>query len=318
MYDVITIGAATRDVFLKSKNFTPQKENICFALGSKNEVDEVILSTGGGATNAAATFACQGFKTACIARIGSDTFARSLKEELKKHRVSLSLLQKDQKPETGYSIIITTPSGARSILVRRGVSADIKWSEIDTSKLKAKWFYITSLAGNLSLLKKIVNYAKKNNIKVALDPGSKELKMGIEKLFPVLKKIDFLKMNKEEAEILLGLKKNSKDEIVFNQLRDTTDGIVAMTKGPEGVMVSCGKDVYYAGIPKSPIVERTGAGDAFGSGFVSALLFGKDIPYAIQLGTANSTSVVQYYSAKTGILKKGKWGKYPKVKVYKK
>jgi len=94
-----------------------------------------------------------------------------------------------------------------------------------------------------------------------------------------------------------------------------------MSKGPRGVEVSDGKTRYLAGVPESPIVDRTGAGDSFGSGFVSGYILAGDvseeekIKYAIQLGTANATSVVQYFGAKKGVLKKDEWGEYPRVPV---
>jgi len=323
MYDIITIGAATRDVFLESKNFKPTKdknspsgESLVFHLGSKNEVDRVYVSTGGGATNAAVSFLRQGLKASCISRVGSDSFADEIISELTKEGVDCSLIQKDKRPETAYSTIVTAVDGSRSIFVRRGVSADLKFSEIDKNKLKTRWFYITSLAGNLDLLKKILNYAKKNNISVAFNPGSKELQAGLEKLAPLFNKVDILILNEDEASELTGIHFKKEKEI-FKFMDDIVDGILVMTKGEKGVSVSDGKDIYSAGIPKSPVIERTGAGDAFGSGFLSAILQKKDLSYAVQLATANSTSVIQYFSAKTGILKKGKWGKYPKVKVSK-
>lgn len=337
MYDVITIGAATRDVFLKSKNFQPVEDKrfpsgraLSFELESKNEVDDVILSTGGGATNAAVTFARQGLKTACVARVGSDSFGAGLISNLHQENIFCGFIQKDKKPETGYSTILATPEGARVVLVRRGVASDIKFSEIDPKKLKAKWFYITSLGGNLKLLENLLKHAKSNKINVAFNPGGAELKAGLEKLGPYLKHLSLLQVNQDEASELVGVPLHEEKQI-FNKLREQSsydgnlrtqraeqssyDGIVVMTKGPQGVSVSDAKNIYCAGVPEAPVIERTGAGDAFGSGFVSALLHGKDIPYAIQLATANSTSVVQYFSAKTGILKKGKWGKWPRVRV---
>lgn len=321
MYDVITIGAATRDVFLKSKNFQPVSDKrfpsgwaLSFELESKNEVDNVILSTGGGATNAAVTFTRQGLKTACVARVGNDSFGAGLISNLTQEKVFCGFIQKDKKPETGYSTILATPEGARVILVRRGVASGIKFAEIDLKKLKAKWFYITSLGGNLKLLSDLLKYAKNNNIRVAFNPGGQELKYGIKKLGSYLKHLSLLQVNQDEASELVGIPLHEEKKI-FNKLHELVDGIVVMTKGPQGVSVSDAKNIYCAGVPQAPVVERTGAGDAFGSGFVSALLHNKDIPYAIQLATANSTSVVQYFSAKTGILKKGKWGKWPRVKV---
>ncbi len=92
-------------------------------------------------------------------------------------------------------------------------------------------------------------------------------------------------------------------------------GIAIMSKGPEGVAVSDGKNIYSAGIPESGYTDRTGSGDAFGSGFVSAIMDSRNIPYAIQLGTANATSTIQKIGAKNGLLKKGDFGSWPKVAV---
>ena len=88
-----------------------------------------------------------------------------------------------------------------------------------------------------------------------------------------------------------------------------------MTKGPDGVVVSDGKNIYSAGIPDSPVVERTGAGDAFSSGFVVEYIRLGDVAKAIQFATANASSVVTQYGAKAGILRKGEWGSWKLVEV---
>ena len=93
------------------------------------------------------------------------------------------------------------------------------------------------------------------------------------------------------------------------------DGIFVMTKGPEGMAVSDGKNIYRAGVPDSPVVERTGAGDASCSGFIAEYMRSGSIEKAIQFATANASSVVTQYGAKAGILKKGDWGEWPLVKV---
>ena len=81
-------------------------------------------------------------------------------------------------------------------------------------------------------------------------------------------------------------------------------------------MVSDKKSVYKAGTPNSPRVERTGAGDAFVSGFVSQyILSSSDIVKSIQFATANASSVVAQFGPKAGILKKDDWGPWPLVEV---
>lgn len=106
-----------------------------------------------------------------------------------------------------------------------------------------------------------------------------------------------------------------KEEEIFKAMDEIVDGIFIMTKGHDGVAVSDGKNIYSAGVPDSPIVERTGAGDAFISGFVAEYSRSSDIVKSIQLATANSSSVVTQYGAKAGILKKGNTGPWPLVEV---
>ena len=110
----------------------------------------------------------------------------------------------------------------------------------------------------------------------------------------------------------------TKEKEVFKVFDELVPGIAVMTKGTEGVSVSDGRYIYTAGIPKSGYVDRTGAGDAFASGFVAAIINDADIKEAIQFGTANATAVVQQIGAKNGLLAKGEWGEWEKVKVSRK
>jgi sugar/nucleoside kinase (ribokinase family) len=123
--------------------------------------------------------------------------------------------------------------------------------------------------------------------------------------------------NEDEAAFIADTEyKQEKEKEIFEKLDEIVRGVVVMTKGPRGVEVSNGEKHWRAGIPDSPVIDRTGAGDSFGSGFVSGYIQKNgDICHAIQLGTANATSVVQYFGAKKGLLKKGEWGKWPKIKV---
>jgi sugar/nucleoside kinase (ribokinase family) len=191
-------------------------------------------------------------------------------------------------------------------------------------KLKAKWFFLSSLGGHYDLFEALVSYAVKNGIKIACNPGGKELEHGLEKLRPLLAQIDIFITNKEEGISLLGEEQTESTEWILNGLQKVVKGIVVLTDGHNGVRVRAGDREFSAGVPDSPIVERTGAGDAFGSGFVAEYIrqleagSGKQeavIAKAIQFGTANASSVVTKFGAKEGILKKGDWGSWPLVEV---
>ena len=320
MFDVITIGTVTRDTFVRSAAFeiledarfrTGKAE--CLNLGSKVDIDELIFATGGGATNTAVTFARQGFKTACICRVGNDLGGEEAIKELRGEKINTDFIIRDKKHSTAYSMILSSMSGERTILVYRGASKYFKEKEIVWDKLSTKWFYITHLSDeSAAIFWSILDFAEKNNIKVAVNPGSTQIKLGAEKWKDILKKIDLIILNREEAGELTGV--DYKDiKNIFRAFDDLMGGITVMTDGPNGVWVSDGKIIYKAGIYKEEkVIDRTGAGDAFGSGFLAGLLrkskeraeiFSSEaIEYAIKLGSANATSVVEHIGAKNKIL----------------
>lgn len=325
MYDIITIGSVTRDVFLKTSDFKIVSDKKfrtgkagCFVLGAKFEIPEVVFTSGGGGTNTAVTFARQGFKTACIGRVGNDEIGNGVAHELQAEGIE-SFFQKDEKLNTAYSTILVAMDGERTILEYRGSNDNLNEHEIEWGKLGVKeggWLYIDSLARNTGLLEALLDWAEKKKIKTAFNPGKQMINLG-EKLLPFLNRVDVFLANEDECSLITGVEySEEKEPEIFAKLDETVKGIVVMSKGPRGVEASDGEKHYVAGIPESPIVERTGAGDSFGSGFVSGYIrSGGNIIQAIQYGTANATSVVQYFGAKKGILRKGDWGEYEKVNV---
>ena len=311
MFDIITFGSATRDLFVKSKNFKALKDKkfitgkgLCFNLGSKIYLDEIFFATGGGGSNAAVTFTKQGFKVGYMGRIGNDPGGKAIIEELEKLKIK-SFVSIDKEYNTPYSIVLSVSARGRTILVYQGASHEMEKKDIPFSKLRARWFYIAGLSGkSAKTLVPIINFAKRNKIKVALNPGAAQLVLGLKGLKSVLSAVDVLVLNKEEGAELTGLSYNKEKEI-FKKLDEYVRGIVIMTKGSKGVVVSDGKQLFSAGTFKEKEhIDRTGAGDAFGSGFVAGLIKTAKIEEAIRFGSANGTSIVEQFGAKNGILSK--------------
>ena len=326
MFDIITIGSATRDVFVKSSEMQIVKNKrfktgrgACFSLGSKIEAEEVHFTTGGSAINTAITFAQQGLQTGVICKIGDDRGGEAILERLREVRARL--LTKPQKnAQTAYSVILTAPAGGeRSILVYRSIAQNLEKQDVFTPSLaKTKWFYITHLGGrSAKIFASLILYAAKNNIRIALNPGKTQLALG-KKLVPLLKYVDVFIVNSEEASYLTGTSLTKEGE-VFHILNKWVRHLAVMTKGPKGVEVSDGVHHWRAPILKEPkIVDRTGAGDAFGSGFVAALVRGRSVEDAIQLGSANATAGIGEWGANYGLLKRrDSVQKFGKLKVIK-
>lgn len=306
MHDVLTIGAATRDIFLVSDKFIAIKSKAsetgameCVSLGSKIEIQTFVATTGGGATNAAATFRSLGFKTAITCRIGDDSIGRDLLDDLKKYRIDTTYLNTIKGGQTAYSTLLTMPEGERTVLVYRGVSAKFTDADIHWSALrKSKWVYLTSLGGNFELSKKIVEFAHKHHIKIAWNPGGGELKKGIKAFQSVLNLVDVFIVNKEECELLTGEKNLKK---ISGMLK--TEGTVRLiTDGSRGTTLIEGKRTHHIGTNGTKGISKTGAGDAFGSGFVAAFAKFHDSILAAQVGTINAESVIQHLGAKKGVI----------------
>src|SRR3989338_4886672 len=238
-YDIISIGSATRDVFIGADEFKSFKSDdyssgqaMCFSLGSKLEIKKPVLTSGGGGTNAAVTFARQGFKTSCIGVVGKDLNGQEILNELQGEGVDTQYFQKHDDDLTAYSVILVDKSGERTILSYKGEGQHFEFVEVPFDKLQSKWLFLDSLGGHYDLLETAVNWAVKNKVKLATNPGGKELAHGIDKLRPLLKNFSIVIMNQEEAAGLAGIDYKKEDEI-FKFMDKIVKGIFIMTKGPE-------------------------------------------------------------------------------------
>lgn len=308
MTKILTIGAAVQDVFLSHcpelkpvADKTADELFLRIDLGSKNDVNNINFSTGGGATNGAVTFARQGLETEFMGTIGHDPAGEAVLQDLDKEGVDTRFITYSDKYHTGFSVVLLASNGERTFLTYRGASThyDIKNFELDKSN--ADWIYITSMAGNVDIIDKIFRQAKKLGIKIFFNPGKDELRQ-TDKLKALLEDVDVLSVNKEEAQMIVD--GDSLEELI-RRLHNYVP-ILIISDGPNGVMASDQKTIVRAGMYEDvKVVDRTGAGDAFGSGFLSKWTIGKSLKDSIVFASANSTSVVTQVGAKAGILHKG-------------
>jgi sugar/nucleoside kinase (ribokinase family) len=313
-YDVLTVGTATRDVFLTSEDFRVLKdpEHLkklgivtgkaeCFALGGKIAVNQPVYAVGGGAANAAVTFARLGFRTGALFRAGDDEDGATVSRVLKEEGVT-PLGVVDKKLGTGYAVVLLNANGERSILAYRGASNELGDMGVPKRKLGTKAVYIVPGGVVFAVMRRLVDFFKSHGAFVAMNPSRHYVEMGARKLKPILRKLDVVIMNREEAGRLTGTDYSNEKEI-FRKFDALVPGIAVMTEGPHGACVSDGAFMYRSGIFKEKrLLDRTGAGDAFGSAFVAGLLAKNDMCYAMRLAAANSTSVVEQVGAHTGTI----------------
>lgn len=305
---ILSIGAAVQDVFLShSDEFKPVSDKTLheqvmrLEMGAKADVNRINFSTGGGATNAAVTFARQGIHSAFMGTIGHDPAGQAVLDDLDKENVDTTHVSYSTKLNTGYSVLLLAPNGERTILTYRGASTHYEERHFSLDGIDADWLYVSNVAGQMNILNKLFHQARQKKIKIFFNPGKNELKQK-EKLKSLLEDVDVLSVNKEEMQqIVHG---ETSEELVRHAINLVPVAIVS--DGPRGVVASDGQTIVNAGMYEDvKVVDRTGAGDAFGSGFLSQWSQGKSLKDAIVFASANSTSVVTKIGAKAGILHKG-------------
>ncbi|HZX44108.1 MAG TPA: carbohydrate kinase family protein, partial [Candidatus Nanoarchaeia archaeon] len=172
MFDVITVGSSTIDVFAKTKVSELIKlkggDLLAYPVGSKLLIDNLQFTTGGGATNTAVCLARLKNKVACITKTGSGANSQKVINHLKRENIDCSFIVKDKKGRTGYSIILDSIDHDRTILTFKGSNNDLRFSELSKAKLNTKWFFFCTMMGeSFNTLKKLAKYAEDNNIKIA-------------------------------------------------------------------------------------------------------------------------------------------------------
>lgn len=303
---IVTIGKATQDVFLQSsRNFEPQEHKGVFyeslPLGQKLDLDEVTFATGGNVTNAAVTFARQGLHSKYAWVLGNDVASETIVRELDKEGVDTSALTQSDDARASYSVILLANTGERTILNYHGNAIAADDVRLDLSVLDgADWVYLSAL-GDIALLERIVSEAHRYGAKVMLNPASSEL-AAADKLRSILEDVEVLVVNKEEAQQVVD--GGSLEELALHITHFCPVAIVS--DGPNGAVLIDESSIVRAGMYEDvPVVDRTGGGDAFGSGFLSYYAQGKSLKESAVFASANSTSVVTKIGAKAGILHAG-------------
>lgn len=327
MFDVITIGSATLDVFIESDSANivsvsskdKRSDFMSFPYGSKVEIDDFTRSFGGGGINTAMNFAHLGLKTSTIVKLGYDEVSPVICEKLVKSNVDTSNVIMSKEGLTGFSIILVSFQGDRTVLAHRGVNSSIKEKDVDFDRIKnTKWLYIAPLAGDTNkMLDKLASFAKENNIKLSINAGTTAIKKGEKYFSKIIETADILVLNKEEASMLtkIFVRPDTKNEKFSNEfihpdvikmlgiLRGKNEVNVVITDGKAGVYAYDGNKFYKA--PQFPAKVRStlGAGDAFSSSFTAAMeRYDMDIKKSLSAASVNAASVVESFGAQEGFL----------------
>ncbi len=294
-FDVVTFGSAVIDIFLDT-DIAEKGRFMYYPVGSKLLLKNLRFDIGGGGTNTAVAFSRLGLKTGFVGKIGDDVEGKKILSCLADERVKF--LGKTQKNElSGYSIILDSKENDRTIMTYKGVNNHLAIEDIKLRKIKTKWLYFSSLLEkSFQTQVKTAQILEKKGVKIAFNPSEYQIKKL--DLKPLLKLTTILVLNKEEAELLAKSKAK-----LFKELHKLGPKIVVITDKNKPIMASDGIREYSLKPHNVKVVERTGAGDAFASGFVAGQIVGLDMVKSLELGLRESESVIGHFGAKNNLIR---------------
>ncbi|OGZ98723.1 MAG: hypothetical protein A3C07_00345 [Candidatus Sungbacteria bacterium RIFCSPHIGHO2_02_FULL_47_11] len=306
-YNFIAIGDTVTDAFIDLHeggaahlDIDKGMRELCMRFADKIPYDNVtVVPAVGNSANAAVAAARLGLASALVSNVGGDYFGQECLSALKAEKVAAEFITVHKDIKTNYHYILWYEDD-RTILIKHE-EYPYHLPDIDDPK----WVYFSSLSGNSEEFHRVVlNYLQEHpKIKLAFQPGTFQMKMGLHKLAGLYKRSEVFICNKEESQRILEI--DERDiKVLLKKMHDIGPKLVVITDGPKGAYASDGESAWFMPPypdPKPPY-ERTGAGDAFSSTFVVALCLGKSIPEALLWAPINSMSVVQQVGARAGLL----------------
>ncbi len=301
-YDIVSIGDTTIDAFIElheaSVHCAVDHTNcqLCLSYADKVPYDRLTLLPAGNSTNNAVGSARLGMKNAFVTAVGDDEHGRLIEKELRKEGIDTQFIHVNKNGHTNFHFVLSFQA-ERTILIKHN-----KFEYKLPSKLDTQWIYFSSMApGTEKFHKELENFLMKNpKVKLAFNPGTFQMRMGVGKLKGIYKRTEILFLNREEAQLVL--KQNTRNvKTLLQGMKKLGAKIAVLTDGRQGSYALGESRVWYLEEFEGPHVEATGAGDAFGTAFTSAIFYGKHINDALAWGTVNGGNVVMYVGPHAGL-----------------
>jgi sugar/nucleoside kinase (ribokinase family) len=306
-FDFVAIGDITTDAFIKLTEETAdihefdngRKEKICFNFGDKIEYGELVeVPAVGNSPNAAVSAHRLGLNSAIKTNLGDDHHGQQCLDQLKKEGVSTDLTRVHEGKESNYHFVLWYEE-ERTILVKHH-EYEYEMNDIGAPQ----WFYLSSLGENsIPFHHSIAEYVRDNDIKLAFQPGTFQIRLGYETLKDIYEQAALFFCNVQEARRVL--ETDDRDiKTLLQGVHELGPDIAVITDGPDGAYTYDGEEFWHMPMypDPAPPVDRTGAGDSFSSTFTAMLAQGLAVPEALKRAPINSMSVVQYVGAQEGLL----------------
>lgn len=314
-FDFVAIGDIATDAFIKLNdaavtcNPDGRKCELKLRFGDKvpYEFMEEVNAVGNSA-NASVCARRLGLKSALVSNVGDDHGGAMCIATLRKNGVSSEFITTHKDKNTNYHYVLWFEDD-RTILVKHE-KFEYKFLDIGMPK----WVYLSSLGENAeNYYGEISKYLNDNpEVKLAFQPGTFQIKMGVEKLKEIYKRSDILFCNVDEARRILKSDQGLSVTELLKGIHNIGPNLVVITDGAKGAYAFDGYEGYFIDIypDQKPPYERTGAGDSFSATFVSAIALGRSLFDALMWAPINAMSVVRQIGAQKGLLTENEILKY--------
>lgn len=307
MLDIISLGDAGLDTFVQldeaTVNCSLNKTNcqFCFNYADKIPVTGWQEAIGGNAANNAVATSRLGLAAALWTIVGQDKIGAAIRAAMAAEGVAAKLIMTDKKQPTNQSFVINF-QGERTILIHHN-SRHYRLPNLPPSR----WLYLTSMGEKSERIFTALNrHLKKRETKLAFNPGTWQMKLGLAGLRPILKMTAALFLNREEAARILDLPGDTDKHVLTKKLLGLGPGFVVLTDGEAGAHGSDGSRCWHIPVrPNALVADKTGAGDGFAGGFLSALILGKGVGEALRWGALNAAAVIGRIGPQAGLLRLG-------------
>jgi sugar/nucleoside kinase (ribokinase family) len=304
--DIFTVGNVLIDLLVSLSESTPfcridqKTHELCLKAGQKIPAEHVGFVIGGGASRVAVGMRRLGVTSAVYAEIGDDELAERIRKTLQEEQVETTGLIKTAQV-TSFTVGLNFQK-ERTLFTHHAKASH----DFDFSSIEAKWIYLASLSHPWkNTYEDIVAYKEKTQVHMALNPGLLQLTEGLAYTKAMLKHVDVLFLNKQEAQMLLSTKEEQIKRLLQGVGNMMEGKIAVITDGRNGSYATDGKGGYFQlGIVQSEVVERTGAGDGYATGFLAAIIYEQSVPVAMQWGSLNAAAVVGEFGGLSGLLTK--------------
>ena len=309
---ILGIGNAIVDVFVKVDDNFLSKNNL--TKGSMKLIEKAEFETlkdtikiekieaGGSVANTIAGISYLGGNSSFIGKVNSDEFGRVYKKSLEKIKVNFYYSEKSENLSTGASIIFITPDSERTMCTYLGISSQLSKDDINEDHIKDHELiflegYLWDKGISEEMFKHVINLAKKNNTKIA---------MSLSDVFCVTRhRNDFFKLLVNDLNILIGNENEINELVQKNNLLDSINElkkinkIVVITRSENGSLVILNNEITKCeSIKVEKVLDLTGAGDLFASGFLKEYLDKSNINKCLQTGSELAAKVIEKIGAR--------------------